>query len=130
MIIKLHLPKNLDQLDKIVINAFKETQKTVVLEGDRILASSLRDNVYSYVPRTNEYRRTGRLLKGRKSQIVQKGINFEVNPKFAGANRNYANLVNQQKFRKGRFFDIATKELSELAQRVFKNNINKYVNKK
>ena len=62
--------------------------------------------VYSYIPKTNSYRRTGRLLGGRgrlsnatpnKEQVDDNTIKIVANPQLRGAKFNYAPFVNAGK---------------------------------
>lgn len=130
MKIQLNIPKNIDKIDKIVKNAIDDTLVELALEGDRILATSLKENVYSYIPKSKNYVRTGRLLKARKTKRYVNKLELESNPKFAGAENNYASQVNNQRFRKAPYFDEFKKDMEKIAQKTFNHNIKKYVNKK
>lgn len=129
MNITLTIPKNLLKLDKVVNNALSDTFKTISLESDRVIGQNLQRYVYSYVPKTKNYKRTGRLLRGRRGKMISRqAYKIESNPQIAGARYNYASIVNKQKFRGGKYFDISYKEIKTLAKNELKTNIKKYVN--
>lgn len=99
--------------------------------------------VYSYVPKTNKYVRTGRLLGGRvgvgsglpsKVKIDKNTIKIEANPMLKGADYNYAPDVNKgtglmKRVGPRPFFDNALKWLQtsglKIAVKEIKENINK-----
>jgi hypothetical protein len=136
--IKIQLDKGaVRQLQRKFGNDFQkklsEHLDTIVEYAENQMGRQARADVYSYVPKTNAYRRTGRLLGGRGSSVSSplpavKKINrlttkITADPRLKGAGYNYAPIVAKQKFRRGNFFEntlIATKEFVKRLNSKFK----------
>jgi hypothetical protein len=128
-------------LDKGVEAPVKQVVKRVAGYAENRMGLNANQIVYSYTPKTNRYKRTGRLLGGRgsslgggfpaKRQINPTTIELEANPQLKGARSNYAVFVNEGTDRMPArpFFDRTVDETQEKAPELAKEILDKHISK-
>lgn len=99
------------------------------------IALNAYNNVYSYIPKTKNYRRTGRLLGGRSStltslSVFKRKLNktkviIEADPRLKGAKENYAPHVEfgTKRIKERPFFRPSIEETNKKSEKIMKNII-------
>ena len=125
-------------LQKGVVEPAEKSVKRIVGFASNRMGLKAKSLVYSYVPKTKNYKRTGRLLGGRDdstpaiNEISKLKTEIKADPRLKGAKTNYAPIVNdgysgtfevksfQRKSKKGKVHTVkAHKRKMEMEARPF-----------
>jgi hypothetical protein len=127
--------KMLKKLDGGVNELMSQVVNRVAGYGENQIGLQAKKDVYSYIPKTDSYRRTGRLLGGRTSSLPHREnlkpgkIKLEANAKLRGASFNYSPYVNSgtgwmKRVGARPFWDNAIKNTKDKLPNLIKEQIN------